>query len=99
MADHPHDWYAALGVIPPLPGARCAGHQPLFDDRVPGETPKQRTERITWAVRECERCPALAACRVWAEEQTHRRVTGVVAAQYFAPPALFTHTRAAPRSA
>ncbi|GGU61741.1 hypothetical protein GCM10010178_62400 [Lentzea flava] len=50
-----------LGVD--LPGARCAGQAPDFDDVVPGETPADRAARLEACRAVCTACPARPACR------------------------------------
>ena len=50
-----------LGVD--LPGARCAGQAPDFDDVVPGETPEDRAARLETCRVVCTTCPARLACR------------------------------------
>ncbi|MGW8931904.1 WhiB family transcriptional regulator [Gordonia terrae] len=62
----------------------CIGNADLFDhDKLPTETPEQRTERLAAAVATCERCPVLDACRRWAESQPSNSFHGVVAGQRF----------------
>ncbi|MEZ5150702.1 WhiB family transcriptional regulator [Rhodococcus zopfii] len=60
----PHVPDPIAGLIDPrLIGARCAGRAPLFDTELPDELPEHRSARLTWATRECTRCPVQTACR------------------------------------
>lgn len=70
----------SLAGAPSLPGARCRGKSHLFDgaDGPDGERTRQ-------AAQLCRRCPALARCRTWADEQPNRKLNGVIAAR------LYTH--------
>lgn len=54
---------AVLWELPALPRAACRDHWPDFDDRVPGETPEQRAQRLEAAVTVCRGCPELAVCQ------------------------------------
>lgn len=51
-----------LWELPSLPLAACRERPGLFDDRLPGETPEQRAERLEAAVTVCRRCPELTVC-------------------------------------
>lgn len=53
--------WALLGVD--LPGARCTGQAPDFDDVVPGETAADRAARLEACRVVCTTCPARPACR------------------------------------
>lgn len=50
---------AALGLdgLPDLPGARCSGKQPDWDEWLPHETPESREPRIARAIATCAGCP------------------------------------------
>ncbi|WP_228798815.1 WhiB family transcriptional regulator [Nocardia cyriacigeorgica] len=52
-----------------LAGAACAGHAPLFDLDLPGETDTDRAHRHQTAARICRRCPVRDACRANAHQQ------------------------------
>lgn len=54
-------------TLPQVPGARCKNHpEPLWDDHVDGESPKQRHERHHQARMMCGRCPVTDAChKAW----------------------------------
>ncbi|MBF6082893.1 WhiB family transcriptional regulator [Nocardia cyriacigeorgica] len=52
-----------------LVGAACAGHAPLFDLDLPGETDTERAHRHQAAARICRRCPVRDACRANAHQQ------------------------------
>jgi hypothetical protein len=54
---------AILWELPSLPAAACWDHWPDFDDRLPGETPERRTQRLESAVAVCRGCPKLAVCQ------------------------------------
>lgn len=80
---------AALGGIPVLPGAACKGYSRVFDeppapsvDPDPGAT----AERIAFALRACQECPALGLCRQWvASLPANQRPPGVVAGEIRLP--------------
>lgn len=65
---------AAAGGVPALPGALCRGRPHLFDgtDGADGDRTRQ-------AATLCGRCPSLAACRTWADQQPPKHLDGVVA--------------------
>jgi hypothetical protein len=42
--------------------ASCREQAPAFDSYVDGETPEQRSQRLTAAVRACESCPVRGEC-------------------------------------
>ena len=60
---------SALGPIPRLDGAACAGRPRLFDERdtsaEPPEPEHAARERHREALAICQRCPALEQCRAW----------------------------------
>lgn len=61
-----------LERVPKLPGALCRDRSALFDSEEPAS--------VAVAVSLCERCPALDACRVWADGLSYAsRPSGVVA--------------------
>lgn len=61
-----------LQRVPKLPGALCRNRSELFDSDGDAD--------IAAAVSLCERCPALDACRTWADGLTYpSRPSGVVA--------------------
>jgi hypothetical protein len=75
---NPHALFDALGAIPRLPGARCAGRHELFDPRDPSDPDCEGVEAA--AIAECELCNALHSCRAWVESlPVSLRPTGVVA--------------------
>lgn len=74
----------SLGHIPDLPGARCRGRHELFDATIAG-TRDTRPDDLQYAraaaVRLCQACPALDACRAWftalrPDERPHGVVAG-----------------------
>lgn len=76
------DLVAALAAAPTLTGARCHSNAPLFDadfDDIRAETITQRTERHEEAKAICLKCPALEACRAWANDTDPGVLAGVVA--------------------
>lgn len=73
------DLFAALAVIPSLPGARCRGRAELFDgDGGPDG------ERSRQAASLCRGCPALDRCREWADSQPPRDLSGVLGGRWYA---------------
>ena len=85
------DWqtmHALIAGIPELPGARCKGKAALYERTVGVRSGGGRpaTDEVdaarAAALRLCDACPALAACRAWLEAQRpSRRPLGVVAGQ------------------
>lgn len=74
--------FDALGVIPSLPGAQCAGQHRLFDEARPGEDEDVVDQRHAEALGLCARCPALDRCLTWLLDlPPSRRPTGVIAGQ------------------
>jgi hypothetical protein len=73
--------FGALGAIPALPGALCRGQSELWDEPPQHDRdPVGTTERLSYALRCCQRCPALNPCRTWyATLPARRRPPGVVA--------------------
>lgn len=71
--------FAALDGIPDLPGARCRGHEnlwDLYDD----------LDAADYCVDLCKRCPALAACEHWFDSlPAPQRPYGVVAGKVRRP--------------
>lgn len=79
------DLVAALAAAPTLTGARCHSNAPLFDadfDDIRAETITQRTERHEEAKAICFQCPALEACRAWANDTDPGVLAGVVAGEF-----------------
>jgi WhiB family redox-sensing transcriptional regulator len=66
-----------LRGTPPLPGAACVGQGDLFDYR--------DDENHAKAITLCQRCPALDACRQWADSQPRAHISGVVAGEIRKP--------------
>lgn len=65
-----------LQRVPKLPGALCRGRPRLFDSEEPAD--------VAEAVALCERCPALDACRAWADGLSYpARPPGVVAGRRY----------------
>jgi hypothetical protein len=58
----------------------CAGHAPLFDLDVWGETLAQRSARHARAIAICRRCPALDACGAVLDDLADN-TTGIWAAE------------------
>lgn len=58
---------------PVLLGALCAGRDPWWDLDVHGESDVERTERHAAAIRACQRCPVIGACRAWGEKAPRAR--------------------------
>lgn len=58
----------------PLREAACRGHGDLFDPRNAevAESHAEANERHQLAVAICQSCPALDACRVWADSEPDR---------------------------
>ncbi|WP_368410413.1 WhiB family transcriptional regulator [Corynebacterium sp.] len=58
-----------------LTGASCAGHSPLFDADIQGETKQQREARHHQARTICRHCPVLTQCTAVAGRlpQDHRQ--------------------------
>lgn len=84
MSSTPHDLFAALGLAPALPGARCRGKHHLFD--APSELDREPTDvtaaRHAQAIELCRRCTALASCTTWFDSlPKSKRPHGVVAGQ------------------
>jgi hypothetical protein len=71
-----HGWLGLVAAIvastPKLEGASCRGRAGLFDAAIDNQTRRARSI--------CFACPALDACRSWAE--TEPRVMGVLATEY-----------------
>jgi WhiB family redox-sensing transcriptional regulator len=83
--------------LPAVPGAACAGRQPLWDDHIHGEPDDQREARHHRARAICSRCPALENCRS-AAAVLDRFATGIWAGELHDPHARrksADHTRAA----
>lgn len=82
----PEDLFAAIGVAPALPGARCRGRSHLFDGPGQNEDNATVTFRHDHALRLCRGCPALHACRTWFDSLPEReRPEGVVAGRLQLP--------------
>ncbi len=60
---------AMLAGLPNLRDAACSGSPGLFDGRDADEDVADARYRHEAAVQLCRRCPALAACRQWADTQ------------------------------
>lgn len=58
---------------PVLLGALCAGRAPGWDLDVHGESDVERTERHAAALRACQRCPVIRACRAWGAQAPRAR--------------------------
>ena len=76
---------AALGQLietPLLEGAACVGHAELFDPMTDNGADRVCAE--IEALRICDRCPALAACRRWLKSlPDSQKPTGVVAGRVY----------------
>ncbi|MBB1030680.1 hypothetical protein G6027_07225 [Dietzia sp. SLG310A2-38A2] len=56
--------------------ARCVGRWADWEtDRIEGESPADRLERLKWAAAQCQRCTAFSACRTLADRtpKMHRQ--------------------------
>jgi hypothetical protein len=54
---------ARYGPLPDLPDAACRGRDPMFDDKLPGESAEAQRARWDAALAVCRGCPAQARCR------------------------------------
>lgn len=80
MSAIPADLFAALGLAPALPGARCRGKPHLFDEAAADESDDVVTQRHSQALGLCRLCPSLASCERWFDELPKgKRPPGVVA--------------------
>ncbi|WOC12578.1 transcriptional regulator [Gordonia sp. MP11Mi] len=71
-----------LWESPKLTGAACTRDPRLFDSRDPDESVDAAADRHEQAVALCWQCPALTACREYADSlSSYRRVDGVIAAR------------------
>lgn len=76
--------FAALGVIPALPGARCRGRSHLFDGGRLGEDVDVLHARHRQALALCAGCPALERCAEWLDALPRReRPLGVIAGRRY----------------
>ena len=88
MSNNPHDLFAALGLAPALPGARCRGKHHLFDappelDREDADTTAARHAQ---AIELCRGCIALASCNTWFDSlPPSKRPHGVIAGRINKP--------------
>lgn len=79
------DLVAALAAAPTLTGARCHSAAPLFDaefDDIRAETITEQADRHERAKAICSACPALDACRAWANAADPGVLAGVVAGEF-----------------
>lgn len=89
MSHNPHDLFAALGLAPALPGARCRGRPHMFDEQQTDEDIEAAAQRHAQALSLCRDCPALASCSAWFDDLPRsKRPTGVVAGQLHRPNAV-----------
>lgn len=58
---------------PVLLGALCAGRDPWWDLDLDEESDDDRTERHAAAIRACQRCPVIEACREWGARMPRAR--------------------------
>ncbi len=80
MSYAPGDLFAAIGVAPALPGARCRGRHALFDEAGKDESPEVVQQRHTQALGLCAGCTALASCSAWFDTlPKEKRPLGVIA--------------------
>lgn len=63
---------------PALPGALCRGRAPAWD--------LSDLPSICRAMTACDRCPALARCRDWANSQPRSQLSGVIAGRLYEGP-------------
>jgi hypothetical protein len=63
--------------IPALPDAACRGRDPMFDDKLPGESAAEQRARWDAALAVCRGCPAQAACRKLLDAHPPGRWSGV----------------------
>lgn len=84
---------AILQGTPLLQGARCRIRPEVFDATHPigqgASSTRHHLDARAAAVAECERCPALPACRSWLESlPASQRPSGIVAGQLTRRPTM-----------